>query len=649
MGKLNTNLFTSLFFIVFFSIPLQASKIDSLTNVFYASPDTSIASSFLLGELYFKEQSNLDSLFYYSNHALKLAKKKNLKKDIAKAKIFLSDYQRRIKGYEESKKLGEEALQIYESLKDTFNMAVALGKIGAVYDRLKEYGTALDYFLKAVNYYELTGDLSEIAYSYQSIGTVFARQEDYEQALIYRKKAWGFGKIHSNPFHQTYILAGLAGAFGELSYEIPHYLDSCILYTNMGLELAQKNNFLDRELRFLSIQVGINNAKGNFEEALDFTQQIIDRSHEDQLLVRCEAFYKTADALIGLKRFEEAIPPCDSSMKYALLYGSDYYRMVIYERYFDIYENLNNYKLAYENYKSFKTLEDTIVNIEKTEAINFLEKQFQTGQKEKEILALKLDSELKDQAIRKWTTAFVVILLVLLLIGMLIYFMYAQNLLRTQKKVAEIKGRLLLTQLNPHFFFNSLASLQTLILTEKDNKKSVLYLSKLSKLMRMVLEHSHESFIPLEEELDTLQNYLELQRIRFNKGFEYEINCDEELTEKFSIPPMFAQPFIENALEHGLANQTKTGKLWIDFNKKSNDEIEFSVRDNGIGLTSALSFKKSKNKYKSRATQIIRDRLFLLNQNRKNPLKMTIEDWKDAAQQTIGTKVLIDLPVMYYR
>ncbi len=647
MEKLNTNLFTSVLLMLLLPLSLQASKIDSLTKIFYKAPDTALATSFLLGELYFKEKLDLDSLLYYATHALELAEKLNQKEKVAKANIFLSDYYRRINDFDRSEQSGKKALQIYESESDTFNMAVALGKIGAVYNRRKEYGTALDYFLKAVKFYKITGDLSGLPYSYQSIGTVFARQEDYEQALVYRKKAWEVGKIHSNPFHQTYILGGLAGAFGELSYEIPHYLDSCIFYTNLGLDIARKNNFLDRELRFLSVQIGINNAKGNFEEALKLTQEILDRSSYNQYQVRCEAFYKTADALIGLKRFREAIPPCDSSMKYAQMYGSDYYRMVIFERYFDIYENLDNYKLAYENYKAFKTLEDTIVNIEKTEAINFLEKQFQTEQKEKEILALKLDSEVKDQAIQKRTTAFVVVLLVLLLIGTLIYFTYHQNLLKTQKKVAEIKGRLLLTQLNPHFFFNSLASLQTLILTEKDNKKSVLYLSKLSKLMRMVLEHSHESFIPLEEELDTLHNYLELQRIRFNKGFEYEINCDEELTEKYSIPPMFAQPFIENALEHGLANQEEMGKLWIDFQKKSNQEIEFSVRDNGIGLSSALSLKKSKNGHRSRATQIIRDRLFLLNQNRKNPLQMTIEDWKDAAERTIGTKVLIDLPVVF--
>jgi sensor histidine kinase YesM len=208
----------------------------------------------------------------------------------------------------------------------------------------------------------------------------------------------------------------------------------------------------------------------------------------------------------------------------------------------------------------------------------------------------------------------------------------------------QLNHRLLRTQMNPHFIFNSLTSIQN-YLFENEPQKTALYLAKFSKLMRQILESSREDFISLAKEIKTLENYLDLQKMRFGDKLNFEIKIAPEIdSEEVQIPPMFAQPFIENSLEHGILHRSNEGFISIEFKKVAN-VIVLSVEDNGVGLSQSKTLRSEvKKEYKSLATQITQERLSLLRQKHQLPLDFVIQELKTQLNEVAGTQVQVKLP-----
>jgi sensor histidine kinase YesM len=216
-----------------------------------------------------------------------------------------------------------------------------------------------------------------------------------------------------------------------------------------------------------------------------------------------------------------------------------------------------------------------------------------------------------------------------------------------QKKLdnEQLNQRLLRTQMNPHFIFNSLTSIQN-YLFENEPQKTAVYLSKFAKLMRQILESSREDFIPLEKEIQTLENYLQLQKMRFGDKLNYQIQVSPEINpEEVRIPPMFAQPFIENSLEHGILHRAEEGFIQIDF-KQAGNMIVLAVEDNGVGLAQSKTLRSEiKKEYKSLATQITQERLSLLRQKYQLPLDFVMQELKNQLNEVAGTQVKVTLPM----
>jgi sensor histidine kinase YesM len=216
-----------------------------------------------------------------------------------------------------------------------------------------------------------------------------------------------------------------------------------------------------------------------------------------------------------------------------------------------------------------------------------------------------------------------------------------------QKKLdnEQLNQRLLRTQMNPHFIFNSLTSIQN-YLFENEPQKTAVYLSKFAKLMRQILESSRADFIPLEKEIQTLENYLQLQKMRFGDKLNYQIQVSPDIDpEEVQIPPMFAQPFIENSLEHGILHRANEGFIQIDFKKEGN-MIVLAVEDNGVGLQQSQTLRSEiKKEYKSLATQITQERLSLLRQKYQLPLDFVVQELKNQLNEVAGTQVKVTLPM----
>ena len=194
--------------------------------------------------------------------------------------------------------------------------------------------------------------------------------------------------------------------------------------------------------------------------------------------------------------------------------------------------------------------------------------------------------------------------------------------------------------MNPHFFFNALNTLQSYILSN-EKTEAISYLSKFSKLTRSILEMSEMDTIPIEEEIQTLKNYLDLEKGRFNGDFSYHIELDDSLNGlEYSIPTLLLQPFVENAIKHGLLHKTGKKNLSIAFINQD-QFIKIIVDDDGIGRERSAELNNIKNaSHISFATQSLQQRIELLNINKKDKITLTYTD-KHNKQ---GTTVTLLIP-----
>jgi ligand-binding sensor domain-containing protein len=216
-----------------------------------------------------------------------------------------------------------------------------------------------------------------------------------------------------------------------------------------------------------------------------------------------------------------------------------------------------------------------------------------------------------------------------------------------QQQIAQLEMKALRAQMNPHFIFNALNSIQTFVM-KSETEQALAYLSRFARLIRDVLDNSQLNNITIAREVKMLENYMELEKLRFAEQFEYNIIVDPVLDIDFlEIPTMIIQPFVENAIWHGLLHKKERGKLVIAF-AKVNDRILCTVTDNGIGRERSAAVKQlnPQQMHHSRGLQITRDRLSLYNSRFNVEASFEIEDIKDEAGNSLGTRVNLWFPLV---
>jgi LytS/YehU family sensor histidine kinase len=206
----------------------------------------------------------------------------------------------------------------------------------------------------------------------------------------------------------------------------------------------------------------------------------------------------------------------------------------------------------------------------------------------------------------------------------------------------DLEQRLLRAQMNPHFIFNSLCAIQDLIISDKPQKANA-FLTKIARLMRNILENSREEYVALDKEIETLRLYLDVQQLRFETGFEYEIRLDNSIDpENISVPPMLAQPCVENSIEHGLLPGKDNGRIEVCYSLKEG-LMMLEVTDNGIGREKAAEIQPGIKKQPI-STKLTEKRLQHFRQILKEK-KITYEIFDLYEDGTAsGTKVVMMLP-----
>jgi putative methionine-R-sulfoxide reductase with GAF domain len=216
----------------------------------------------------------------------------------------------------------------------------------------------------------------------------------------------------------------------------------------------------------------------------------------------------------------------------------------------------------------------------------------------------------------------------------------------TQQKMAEAEMQALRAQMNPHFIFNCLNSINRYIL-KSDEATASLYLTRFAKLIRLILDNSGSKTVLLSNELEALKLYIEMEALRFDKKFSYSIKVDRAVNaDSISLPPLIIQPYVENAIWHGLLHKEDEGCLSIDIKMADEGMLECMIDDNGIGRAKAKEVRsKSATHRKSLGMQLTEKRIALLNQQAQMNASITIIDKEDEAKMPTGTKVILHIPV----
>ena len=244
----------------------------------------------------------------------------------------------------------------------------------------------------------------------------------------------------------------------------------------------------------------------------------------------------------------------------------------------------------------------------------------------------------------------------LILSGILVlyaFYRYRLNQLKSKQqvqfefnqKIAKVEMSALRAQMNPHFIFNCLNSIDYFII-QNDAEKASDYLNRFSRLIRLILQNSRSTKISLQDDLEALKLYIEMESLRFDDQFKYAVKVANDIDlQQIKVPPMLLQPYVENAIWHGLSNKYGKGKLDLKIDRKTN-YLYCSIQDNGIGREAASKLRsKSTTRHKSFGMQIAKERLNLINQLEDEKGLVEIIDLKDKNGQADGTKVVLKIPI----
>jgi tetratricopeptide (TPR) repeat protein len=469
--------------------------------------------------------------------------------------------------------------------------------IGMSYMFIGEYDTAKTYFFEALSYPEENQNMNTLKYrNIMGLGWLYYDTGNLDSAIYYLSTAFDFYNQHGF----LYYAMNTSGALGD------------IYYTKK--EFARAQHYLD-------------NAERIFNEMLEKRSWYRHDSLQHIATYGLELYYP--------------VPPF--KLREMMWRGAKF----MYKSLYLTNDIQNKTKEALKYHVLYSDAKDTLNKIQRNRETIELQTRYESERKDQQIEALSLENELKETRLvqnRYFLFGSIGLLFIVVMFG---YILFRQNKMKTEQKLLVSQQKLFRSQMNPHFIFNSMASIQNFIVNQ-DSKKANIYLSRFSELVRSILDNSVQEYIPFEKEVSSIENYLELQKVRFPDKFTYSMDVDEKIDpENMLIPPMLAQPFIENSIEHGFKHKDGRGMLDIRFTLKEK-MILFEIQDDGVGRDKAqeIEFKIQKD-HQSMATAITRERLTVLNKKLKQKISLSISDLKNKIGEPTGTKVVFDIPFKY--
>lgn len=652
-----------------------------------------IGSSYGMLSSAYLYKNELDSALNYIKKSLIISQQLNDQKTVGKNYTNLALIYDKLNKNDSSLLTYNKSLNVFKQLNDSNELATAYMNLGSlIFMKFHKNDTAISIFKKAEEY--AVNNPRVLSGVYQNLGTVYKNKGQTALALNYYLKSLAIVKDNEKEVFMLPLFINISSIYindqnykkareyiqkcfklaenstykegtcranhqkGLLLYALKEN-DSAAYYFKAAIDLALTENVIDvkkeayhylAQLQFSNFKNTINSSvstefylsKNNYKQADSIHHYIALSKLNDSKSTYSKTLLKNifleAQLLEVQNRTVEALALYKSAFTTASANNWLDLQLEIAQNTSSLLESINLFKEALAWEKTTKQLTDSIYNLRKQNQLESIKIELE---KNIELTTMKEISNKNELNLQKERTKNISILLGLLVIifALVLYIVLTsvkkknQHLkqVENQKKMIEMELLILRSQMNPHFLFNTIQSIQSYIL-QNDSKNSYQYLTKFSALLRSIINNSKLTYISISEEIEILTNYIELEQMRMDHKFSFKINCDPSILND-KIQPMLLQPLVENAIVHGFATRTADGLLTISF-KKENEFLSIEVADNGIGRK-ASSLNPST--HKSVAIANIKERLASFDKGELTYIDK-IEDGK-----SVGTTAIIKI------
>ena len=502
----------------------------------------------------------------------------------------------------------QEVLNLTISEPDTIREVILeMGKanhgIGDIYSSIGQYDLGINYYQTAQDYYREIDFTEGLGFTYNEIGENLEALDELNEALKYYRESEDINRRLGSERLDILNKTGIA-------HILVHQGEAAQSRTILLPLLDQIETVSDKELI-----------------PLVYTQY-----GWAELTLKD---YKTAEFYLT-----KGLELAERQRKTEYVYDANIWLHNLWEASGDPKRSLFHYKQAQQarrkiaNNRTLRYVYDAVSRSER-EKRNI---QMEILAKENKIFGMQL---------RRNRTTLLIGILFLILFSLILHVVYRQNKLANEKKVLALEQSRLRSQMNPHFLFNSLNSIKLYIINN-EKKNAVHYLNKFSKLVRKILEASSQREIFLDEELETAALYMNIENIRLDKEIEYKVNISEEIDPAhIKIPSLLLQPFLENAIWHGLSSKVGNKTIEINITRPKSGYIDLSISDNGVGRNASQRLKHDRViKRKSVGIDITEERLANFAKDFQNSYDISIRDLYGADGGPAGTEVNLRIPVI---
>ncbi len=597
-------------------------------------------------------QTALDSVFYeIKSDTTKLSYlvHKSHTKTYLEGECFalnaLGTYFRNISDYDQAINLYSKALAIAKRAENLEMEVISLNMLGVVYRRMDAIRSALDYHKQALDLAEnapnQTLELERcIAVSQNSMGNIYTALKQYDLALVQFYKSLAIEEELGNKLglainnHNIGYAKEKTGSYSEAleyykksleyNYEIESEIGIVICFNSIGKIYIHQNKFEE--------------ANPIIAEALERAIQV-----NDQFYIAI-SYVNYGLSELKLNRLESARTHLYKGLDIAKQFNLKSSEIEAYKYLSEIYEQSSNYADALEHYQKFVKLDEILANERNVQYVNDLIIKYDTEKKTNQIKELANENEIVLLRLEKKRTLFLS-LLGSSLVFIILYVLYRQHQLKNEKKILTLEQEMLRNQMNPHFIFNSLNSIKLYIINnEKEN--AVYYLNKFSKLIRKILIASTEKEISLADEIENMSLYMKIENIRFSNEIDYQEIIDPSLNiASIKVPSLILQPFLENAIWHGLSAKTLNKKIELVAKQGNHTHVVITITDNGIGRAAAEKIRSEKKiKRQSVGLNITKARLENFSKDFNEDYSIKIIDLYDENKIASGTQVVLNIP-----
>ena len=505
----------------------------------------------------------------------------------------------------------------------------------------------MDYYLKALKAGEALNNNYFNATIYNNIANIYADLKDYKKALDYYTKYLSIAEKVDSKTDEMNGFINLGDVYTEMN-NLPLGLD----YFNKALTIANALGNKRISAAILNNLAEINIKEGNYDMAFSNFQKSLTLAEETgNMNVKATALNGLGEIYLNQKNYKQAEDYGKRSLELSKELGDISWQANALVTLSQTYEKQNDFAKALNTYKQADILKDSTLNDAKKQDITRLEMEYNFDRREaivkadndkKQALAA---AEINKQKIIRNASIGIGTMLVLVAIAGIILYKRRKDSIEKKKEaefntqVAYTELKALRAQMNPHFIYNSLNSINDYI-DKHETELATSYTTKFAKLMRMILENSEQKEVPLADDLKALELYMQLESMRMQNKFSYEIKVDEDIDrENTLIPPLILQPFVENSIWHGISKKQGAGKILIHIHKDGN-MINCIVEDNGIGMQESSDEKTEKEvlSKKSFGMKITKSRIDIINKMKKSNAAITMSNLQE------GTKIEIKLP-----